>query len=79
MKRQALVGQWILFMIAMLAIAGYLGWDLYRAHKAVDADERDRLQTQVNVIEQNLQRRLITLDQVLQGVTHDLPLLQAQQ
>lgn len=78
LKRRSYAAQWLVFLIAMLAIACFLFWDIYRARNAVDADERDRLQTQVNVIEQNLQRRLITLDQMLQGIAQDLPLLRAQ-
>lgn len=76
--KRSYLSQWLLFAVIMLIIGSYVSWDLYRDHRRIDSDERDRLQSQVNIIDLNLERQLLTVDRSLHSLRGILPLLQAQ-
>lgn len=65
--------QWLILILALLALCGIAGHEIYKDHEAVEQSERDRLLTQARVIDDNLGRQLRATDQALQGILRDLP------
>lgn len=69
--------RWLLFGLAMLAVAIYLVWEIYADHAPIDRAERQRLAIHASVVEQNLGRQFLAVDQALKSVRNGLGHLKA--
>jgi signal transduction histidine kinase len=65
--------EWILLGVALLCLAAFIGYSLYRDRAGIEAAERDRLQVQAHVIDDNLGRQLEGVNNALIRVRDDLP------
>jgi diguanylate cyclase (GGDEF)-like protein/PAS domain S-box-containing protein len=72
------VRQWLFLTSALLILGGTVGWNLYDEYISTDAQERERLVTQANVIDENLEHQLIATNHALDSIRRDLPRLKAQ-
>jgi len=63
--------QWLLHGLAMLALGGVIGSQLYIEYGRADAMERERLSNQAQMIGQNLTRQLEAVHQALMGIRAD--------
>lgn len=64
--------EWLAFGIVAATVAGLGGYQLKRNHDWIEQQERNRLQTQAQVVEDNLQRQLIGASSALSGVRYDV-------
>ena len=69
---------WLLLGAASLTIGSIVGWNIYSERARIDAEERSRLRTQVDVLEQNLGRQLLATSHALDSTRNDLPFLTKQ-
>ena len=65
--------QWLLLGIALLILGALIGYALYLEYRRVDAVERDRLQAQARVVDENLGRQLRGASNALAGVRDEFP------
>jgi hypothetical protein len=72
------VTQWVLFTFMVTLIGGHLAWFAYSDHQRIDRHERARLQSQVNIVDLNLERQLLVIDRSLRALRDVLPILQSQ-
>ena len=63
--------EWLLLGVAMLVAAVFVSWGRYAAHRAVDTQERARLEGQARAIDENLSRQLIGAYLALGSVRED--------
>ncbi len=66
--------EWILLGLALLILAALIGDWLYAEHAQIGHLERDRLQVQARVIDENLGRQFEGVNAALAGVREDFPL-----
>lgn len=64
---------WLLLTAALVVVAAFLGLGLWRDRDRLEAQELDRLSTQAHVVEDNLTRQLITINQSLLSIEQALP------
>jgi len=67
--------EWVLLGTALLILGALIGYWLYEEHGRVEALERDRLQVQARVIDENLGHQLEGVNNALAGIRNDLPRL----
>ena len=67
--------EWLLYVLVVLVLGGYIGWMLYDEYSRIDAGERSRLTTQAEVVAKNLGRQLLAVDNSLEAIRDDLPTL----
>ena len=60
--------QWLLLGIALLTVGALIGYSLYSEHDGIDARERDRLQAQARIVDENLGRQMEGVNHALAGV-----------
>ena len=65
--------EWILLGVVLLILGALVGYWVYAEHDRVESRERDRLQVQARVIEENLGRQLEGVNNALVGASDDLP------
>ena len=65
--------QWLLLGTGLLILGAFIGYALYLDYSRVDAQERDRLQVQARVIDENLDRQLQGINDALAGVRDGFP------
>jgi len=65
--------EWILLGIALLCLAAFIGYSLNQERVQIEARERDRLQVQAQVIDENLGRQLEGVNNALVRVRDDIP------
>ena len=65
--------EWTLLAVALLALGAFIGLSSYQERVQIEARERDRLQAQAQIIDQNLGRQLDGVNHALTGVRDDLP------
>ena len=66
--------EWLLLGTALLVLGAFIGYWLYTERDEVEALERNRLQGQARVIDENLGRQLEGVNNALAGVRNDYPL-----
>src|SRR5476649_689158 len=71
--------QWLILGAAALILGSIIGWNVYSEHTRIDAEERARMLTQANVLEQNLRRQLLATNLALDSARNDLPFLKKQE
>ena len=64
--------------MALLALAGAIGENLYLDHRDIEARERERLAIQARVIDDNLSRQLAATNLGLASIRGDLPFILSQ-
>ena len=69
---------WLILGMALVALGGAIGYSIAREYSHVDALERERLMTQAKVVDDNLERQLVALNQSLMSIRNDLPYWKAQ-
>lgn len=69
------VAQWLLFGLSAVALLVAFGWHTASSRHTLLEYERDRLATQIRVIDDNLARQLAATHQVLDSIRRDLPSL----
>ena len=67
--------QWLLFVLVAALIGANLAWDAYEDYRRIDTNERERMQSQVNIIDLNLERQLYSIDRSLHALRNALPAL----
>ncbi len=77
LNAHARVAQWLVLAGVLLLLGSVVGWNLYSGHQAIDAGERERLATQTNVVDENLERQLTSTKHALDSIRSDLPTLKA--
>lgn len=65
--------EWAMLGLALLILGTLTGFSLYTEHTDIDGQERDRLQTQAQVIEENLGHQLKGMSNALAGVLTEFP------
>ena len=65
-------------LAGLLCLGAYMAWNLLSDRDSLADLERDRLTTQVRVIDENLQRQLIAVDNALISLQTDMPDLLAE-
>jgi len=68
---RSFVLQWMLHVVAMIALGVLIGFQLYVEHSRTTADERDRLQGHARMIAQNLSFELRTVYQAMLNIRSD--------
>ncbi len=63
--------------VALSILGGYVGLHLYSGHSLIEDRERERLQNQARLIDQNLERQLAAVNNALVSIRGDLPFLNA--
>jgi PAS domain S-box-containing protein len=66
--------EWILLGLTLLILGALIGYWLYTEHGQIETLERDRLQVQARVIDENLGRQLEGVNNALAGIRNDFPL-----
>ena len=64
----AFAGQWFILCLALLALGGVIGYNLYSSRVVLFAQERVRLLTQARVIDENLTQQLKGADNALLAI-----------
>jgi len=64
--------------MALVVLGGAIGYSITREYSRIDALERERLMTQAKVVDGNLERQLVALNQALMSIRNDLPYWKAQ-
>lgn len=71
------VTPWYALVLLLLAMAGFIGLDLYGSHVAIKTQERQRLMQMAGMVDANLSSRLQStsnaLDSIRDGLTERLP------
>jgi diguanylate cyclase (GGDEF)-like protein/PAS domain S-box-containing protein len=62
-----------MLVLALLILGASIGYWLYKDHAGIDARERDRLQAQARVIEENLVHQLKGINGALKNVLNEFP------
>lgn len=65
--------QWLILGLALLVLGGSIGYSVIRERNRIDALERERLTIQAKVVDKNLERQLVALNQALINIRNDLP------
>ena len=66
--------EWMLLVFALLVLGGVIAHSLYQERMRIQMHERDRLQVQAQVIDENLGRQLQSVSNALAGVRVDFPM-----
>ena len=66
---------WLALALALLALGGLIAYSLYEEHGRVGTRERERLDTQAKVIDEELISHLNGINRALEGILKELPLL----
>jgi len=64
---------WIELALALAILGGLMGLNIYNEHAQIEANERDRLTTQVNVISKNLAFQFQGANQALLAIIQEIP------
>lgn len=75
--RRRRFGEWLALCAALLAVGGYLGYSQRQDYIQIEAEQRERLTSQVTLIEKNLIGQLQAVRRALDGIVDDLPVLAA--
>lgn len=70
---RCLTSSWNALAVLLLALAGFLGFDLHVSHAAIEAQERQRLLQLAGMVEANLSSRLQSTSNALDAIRRDLP------
>lgn len=66
--------EWILLGVVLLVLGALIGYWLYAERIQIETLERDRLQLQARIIDENLGHQLEGMDKALAGIRNDFPL-----
>ncbi|MEO6856786.1 MAG: PAS domain-containing protein, partial [Rhodoferax sp.] len=66
------VREWLVLLLLLALLGGAVAYWLGRAHSANRERERNQLQNQARVVEENLERQLLGANNALTGVRYDL-------
>ncbi len=66
--------EWVLLIVALLALLAFVAWSRHQAWMAVDAQERQRLEVQARIADEILSRQLIGAYEALNSVREQVPL-----
>lgn len=64
---------WIELALALAILGGLMGLNIYQQHAQIEANERDRLTTQANVISKNLAFQFQGANQALLAIIQEIP------
>ena len=64
---------WLLLVLGLGGLGAFLVFSLHLDHERIEAVERERLNTQSKVIQDNLSRQLVAINLVLESIMADLP------
>ena len=78
MRRNTETSEWGMLTIGLLVLGAYIGWNIYADRLKIDDTERERLATQVRIIDENLGRQLKTANNALTTLQLDIPHLLGQ-
>jgi len=65
--------QWVILVLALLVLCGFMFFRIYDDHLEIDKRARDRLAIQARIVDKNLGRQLETANLALVGVLKDMP------
>ncbi|MDD2729742.1 diguanylate cyclase [Malikia sp.] len=68
-----MTSSWNALAVLLLALAGFVGFDLHVSHAAIEAQERQRLMQLAGMVEANLSSRLQSTSNALDSIRRDLP------
>ena len=63
--------EWIALVVGLLVVGAMIGYVLVKSHQSVDATERDRLQVQARVVDENVGQQLDGINRALASVRDD--------
>jgi diguanylate cyclase (GGDEF)-like protein/PAS domain S-box-containing protein len=63
--------EWLVLIAALLVIGATIAYALIKAHRSADASERDRLQVQARVVDENVGQQLDGINRALASVRDD--------
>jgi diguanylate cyclase (GGDEF)-like protein/PAS domain S-box-containing protein len=72
-RNRRFLAEWLFLLGALLALGGYVGYLQHQEYRQIETQERERLVSQVAVIEKNLTPQLLLANRVINGVLNDLP------
>jgi PAS domain S-box-containing protein len=75
-SRQPLI-EWLLLGLALTVLGSFIAYSLFHEYKRIDAQERERLVSQVRIVDENLIRQLQAVSSTLAGIRDDVPDLHA--
>lgn len=70
--------QWLLLIGALLILAGTVGWKLFAEYAFIGEQQQERLVTQAQVIDKNLELQLTATNHAIDSIRRDLPTLKAE-
>jgi diguanylate cyclase (GGDEF)-like protein len=65
--------QWVILCIALLTLGGFIGYIQFQSYQRIDAQERERLAIQAELVEKNVTPQLLLANRVIEGIVADLP------
>lgn len=71
--RSQFYAQWLVLGFTLLVLGGYVAYSLYQDHERIEAHERERLATQVQIIERNIGPQIFSARRAIDGILADLP------
>jgi len=72
-RNRRFLAEWLLLLGLMLGLGGYVGHAQYQEMTRLEAEQRERLASQVSLIEKNLVSQLGAANRALAGIVSDLP------
>ena len=67
------LAQWLLLAAALLLLGAQLGYDQYLAHQRIESEARNRLENHSLVVVEDLERRLNSMNVVLENLRDTVP------
>lgn len=67
------LAEWLFLLMALLTLGGYIGFSQYHEHQGLRLQQQERLTSQAELIEKNLEPELSSANRILEGMLEDLP------
>jgi len=65
--------QWAILIVVLATLGGVICYFQYQEYQRIDAQEREKLATQAEIIEKNLTPQLLLANRVIESIIKDLP------
>ncbi len=72
------LNQWLLLITVLLMIGGYIAYFQIREYQQIDAQERQRLSAQAEIVEKNVVPQLLLTYRLIDGIIKDFPIWQVE-
>lgn len=72
------ISQWLVLGVVLLGFGLSIAYSLYQEHQRIEAREMERLATQTQLVERNLEPQIFSTRRAIDGILADLPSWQAE-